>query len=641
MKKLLTICFMIVALLGIFAISALAEEIVVSKTENTDYGTVIQLNADPGLDNAAQYVSTLAKIEDAGTDTNALCILTDGNADNPSYYVFPSSYIVDERDDGKFDLIATQLATAMADFNSANGTNYYAAYETTGSGGAKRINALVGFVFPSSVLSASQSVCCMRECPNLREIKINHAIDFSAAEKMFYRNSKLASVVGFELVDGTKLPKTMFASCSSLRYIKLPTNTTKIPGSFFQSAAGVVVVNMEELTQLTVIDSWAFDGTQNLVITLPDSVTTINTSAFESAFKTGGSITINPTSQLATIGNNAFSGSSKLTTFYIPSTVTSIGKNAFKNCGASVFENFENCKITTITTSVFEAAPNFTTIKIPETVTTIESYAFVGNRSLKTVYIPTSVTTIAENCFAKSTWVEAPTNLVIYYIGKDASKLSDCTAIAGATPIPAKEYDPSTAYTGFTLVLGYSHCIAYNNSVHSAPVTDIIVKSYLETIEIFTCCSECGIGDTVGEIAPLFTCYGFSAPENGDGGIVIGFAANNQAINEYETLSEKKISFGVFVVSEARLGDNDIFDKNGDFTEGVIGLDMTDRSFAMFDLKVTGFTDEQKDMKLAMGTYVATVDTDTTEYSYLQDKAPEQGDKYYFASFNEIMEILG
>ena len=641
MKKLLTICFMIVALLGIFAISALAEEIVVSKTENTDYGTVIQLNADPGLDNAAQYVSTLTKIEDAGTDTNALCILTDGNTDNPSYYVFPSSYIVDERDDGKFDLIATQLATAMADFNSANGTNYYAAYETTGSGGAKRINALVGFVFPSSVLSASQSVCCMRECPNLREIKINHAIDFSAAEKMFYRNSKLASVVGFELVDGTKLPKTMFASCSSLRYIKLPTNTTKIPGSFFQGAAGVNIVNMNELTQLTTIESWAFDGTQNLVITLPDSVTTLNTSAFESAFKTGGSITINPTSQLTTIGYKAFSGSAKLQSIYIPSTVTSIGESAFHSSGITTIENFENCQITVIRKSTFEAAHNLTSIKLPETLTTIESNAFIGNTNLKKVYIPTSVTSVDANLFVKSSWREAPANLVVLYIGKGADLFTGCTRYADANIISARDYDENATYTGFNIVLGYSHCIAYNGGVHSAPVTDIIVKSYLETIEIFTCCSECGIGDTVGEIAPLFTCYGFSAPENGDGGIVIGFAANNQAINEYETLSEKKISFGVFVVSEARLGDNDIFGENGDFTEGVIGLDMTDRSFAMFDLKVTGFTDEQKDMKLAMGTYVATVDTDTTEYSYLQDKAPEQGDKYYFASFNEIMEILG
>lgn len=347
-KKIFLISLMIVALLSVFAISAFAEDIVASKTENEEYGTVIQLSADPGLDNASQYVSTLKKINDAGADKDALCILTDGNTDNPSYYVFPSSYIVDEREDGKFDLIATDIAAAMAEFNTANGTSYYANYATDGSGGDKRLNSIVRFVFPSSVLSASRSVCCMRSYSSLVEIRINHSIDFSDAEKMFYKNTKLAAVIGFENVDGTRLPKTMFASCSASMEIKLPTNTVKIPGSFFQGAVGVNVVNMEELTQLTTIDSWAFDGTQKLVITLPDSVTTLNTSAFESAFKQGGSLTINPTSQLTTIGVKAFSGSVKLNSIYIPSTVTSIGENAFNGSGITTLENFEYCQITTI-----------------------------------------------------------------------------------------------------------------------------------------------------------------------------------------------------------------------------------------------------------------------------------------------------
>ena len=87
-KKLLLISLMIATLLVAFSVSAFAADIVAAKTEDATYGTVIKLNADPGLDEAHKYVSTLKKINDAGTDKDALCIVTDG-AEIPSYYVLP------------------------------------------------------------------------------------------------------------------------------------------------------------------------------------------------------------------------------------------------------------------------------------------------------------------------------------------------------------------------------------------------------------------------------------------------------------------------------------------------------------------------------------------------------------------------
>ena len=631
-KKIFLISFMIVALLSVFAISAFAEEIIVSKTESEEYGTIIQLNADPGLDNAKQYVSNLKKISDVGTDKDALCILTDG-AETPSYYVFPSSYIVDEREDGVFDIIATQLAAAIADFNAANGTSYYAGYVTDGSGGGKRLNSIVRFVFPSNVTSASDSVCCMRSYSSLVEIRINQAIDFSNASKMFYSNTKLATVIGFELVDGTKLPKTMFASCSALRYIKLPINTVKIPGSFFQGAKGVNIVNMEELTQLTTIDSWAFDGTQNLVITLPDSVTTLNTSAFESAFKQGGSITINPTSQLTTIGNKAFAGSTKLKSIYIPSTVTTIGENAFNGSGVTTLDNFENCQIITIKKSAFEAASSLTSIKIPKTVTTIEK-AFLGNKSLKKVYIPASVTSINADNFIKSAWEDAPANIVVLYTGNNASTLLTCTGLASATVISANEYDEEKAYTGVNLVVGYSNCVAYNGGIHGSVTSNVIVTTYLDDIVLASNCTVCGMTLEDSKIPALFTCLGTSVSETGTCGIVVGFKVNSESIAAYTQVTGKAVSYGVFAVAQEMLGENEVFDKDGNNAEYAIVAEITTTHKA-FEIKVIGIPEAQKDAKLALGAYVKTTDSEKVEYSYMQDTAKgTQTGNYWFVSYN-------
>ncbi len=632
-KKIFFMSLMIVALICVLAISVFADDRIVSKTENEEYGTVIQLNSDPGLDNASQYVSTLKKINDSGDSTQDYCILTDGTY----FYVFPSSYIVDEREDGRFELIATQLATAMAEFNTANGTSYYEGYAITGSGGGKRLDAIVRFEFPSDVTNAHRDYCCMRSYPNLLEVRFNHPFDITNGANLFQQSKKLQTVVGFETVSGT-MPNAVFAGCVNLGDIKLPTNMTNIPQGMFQScnSGNLNIVNLSELTQLTTIGAWAFDGTQKLVITLPDSVTTLNTSAFESAFKQGGSITINPTSQLTTIGTKAFSGSTMLDSIYIPSTVTSIGEYAFSSSGIKTLENFENCQITTIKAYTFEAVSNLTSIKIPETVTTIEN-AFLGNKSLTKVYIPTSVTWVADT-FVKSTWVEAPANITILYIGTDASIFADCARITGATVINASDYVETNTYTGVNLVVGYSHCVAYNNGVHQDKTDDIIVTSFLEDIKVVSKCNLCGMYDENGKISALFVCLGYSAPEYGTGGIAIGFMVDDKAVSEYEAITEKTVRYGVFAVSQYRLGDNDIFGEDGTASEGVVSANMTAYETAAFELKITGFTDEQKDTKLAMGAYVAVTDGETTEYSYMQGGEPNENEKYSFVSYNDVVK---
>ena len=70
-KKIFLVALMISVLALMLAITSFASDIVVSRTEDAEYGTVIQLKADPGLENAAQYVSTLKKINNASTEVAA------------------------------------------------------------------------------------------------------------------------------------------------------------------------------------------------------------------------------------------------------------------------------------------------------------------------------------------------------------------------------------------------------------------------------------------------------------------------------------------------------------------------------------------------------------------------------------------
>ena len=90
-----------------------------------------------------------------------------------------------------------------------------------------------------------------------------------------------------------------------------------------------------------------------------------------------------------------------------------------------------------------------------------------------------------------------------------------------------------------------------------------------------------------------------------------------------------------------KLGMTQIFDENGNVSEGVINAEIKNTAFAAFELKINGFTtDEQMEAMLALGAYVKVTGNGVSEYSYIQDKAPSNGDSYHFVSFNSIIESL-
>ena len=151
----------------------------------------------------------------------------------------------------------------------------------------------------------------------------------------------------------------------------------------------------------------------------------------------------------------------------------------------------------------------------------------------------------------------------------------------------------------------------------------------------------CAYVETVGNVSALFTCLGYSANEVGGDGIAIGYLVNNEAIDEYTSITGKSISYGVFVASQNKLGENDIFDQEGNKTGGVVSVEITSYEFAVFELKVVGFTDENKGSLLAMGAYVKEVDGESAEYSYMQDDTNgEKLGNYYFVSYNSVVNSL-
>ena len=175
--------------------------------------------------------------------------------------------------------------------------------------------------------------------------------------------------------------------------------------------------------------------------------------------------------------------------------------------------------------------------------------------------------------------------------------------------------------------LGHSHTIDVG----------LIYENYMNDGYYCMQCERCDNVTQGEKVDALFTCLGYSAPENGKGGIAIGFTVNNEAIKEYTEATGKTLKYGVFAVLKDRLGVNDVFSEDGTVADGVINAEITNYEFVAFELKIAGFTDEHKDTKFAMGAYVAVTEGEATEYSYMQAGTPNANEKYCFVSYNDIV----
>ena len=131
-------------------------------------------------------------------------------------------------------------------------------------------------------------------------------------------------------------------------------------------------------------------------VTLPDSVTNIDTMAFSNC-ESLTSVAIG--NSVTSIGNDAFYGCKSLTSVTIPNSVTSIGRLAFSHCESLTSVTIGN-GVTCIREWTFNGCNNLTSVVIGNSVTSIGNHAFYGCMSLTSVTIPDSVTDIGENAFS-------------------------------------------------------------------------------------------------------------------------------------------------------------------------------------------------------------------------------------------------
>ena len=200
----------------------------------------------------------------------------------------------------------------------------------------------------------------------------------------------------------------------------MPDYTTTVPWYNYRSSIKSVIIN----DGITRIGDYAFNHCSSLSsITIPESVTSIGNSAFNRCSRLSNISVDNANAVFASQDGVLFSKtkttlirypSEKLEREYsIPESVMSIGNNAFSYCS-----NLSSITIpegvASIGSYAFFYCSNLSSITIPEGVTSIGELAFAFCSNLSSITIPEGVTNIGISTFEDTKWYNEQPNGVVY-----------------------------------------------------------------------------------------------------------------------------------------------------------------------------------------------------------------------------------
>lgn len=220
--------------------------------------------------------------------------------------------------------------------------------------------------------------------------------------------------------------------------------------------------------KVTAIGEYAFIPSRKITnvssVFIPATVTSIGRFAFRCC-KFLATVTFAEGSQLKSIGVSAFSGTEpahpRFKEIQIPDSVETIGTNAFHNC-----QDLESitlpASLETIESSAFSSCRNLSEIKLPASLKAIQSYVFDGCSSLETVFYDGSL----------AQWSRINTSKGFLGVSHPSLVMGDYTAQFISVK-DENDPDPPPKTVTITKYTGAESTVILPSTINSWPVTKI------------------------------------------------------------------------------------------------------------------------------------------------------------------------
>ena len=263
------------------------------------------------------------------------------------------------------------------------------------------------------------------ECDSIMNVMIPSSV-VDVCSGAFYQCNSLISVTIPNSV--TSIGSAAFECCYSLTSVKIPNSITSIGEYAFNACHALTNVTIGN--SVTSIGEYAFAFCGLTSVTLPNNVRNIGWAAF---YECDSLTSVTIGNDVTSIGERAFAACDKLIylyvsesnsefcavdavlyskdmtqlhtvsaakkgTFTIPSSVTSIGDEAFHSCDKLTSVVIPN-SVTSIGVAAFSCCDSLTSVTIGNSVECIGAYAFEFCDSLTSVTIPNGVTRIDSAAF--------------------------------------------------------------------------------------------------------------------------------------------------------------------------------------------------------------------------------------------------
>ena len=268
----------------------------------------------------------------------------------------------------------------------------------------------------------------------------------------------------------------MFMECKNLRTVTVPTNCKEIALNAFYGGTdndGISLTTINLNPVLKVIAGYAFEKNENLgAVTLP--------------------------STLETIGYNAFCDSHSMTlgnaNGQLPNSIKSIDNQAFANTSIAEVILPANAAYTTVNTNVFGWSRELTKVTIPANVTTLMNGSFRDSRKLAVIDDDdATITEIGDEAFMNDVLLpDAEVNQLIAHLTTlNNSVFNGCTAVtevnipasvttlknltfANCTNINRVTVNSATAPTGYTVTNGE---MKGDNGISTDPFAGVVANT--------------------------------------------------------------------------------------------------------------------------------------------------------------------